>query len=248
MGIAWTTGVLDLPASGFDNGVRFWRSVTGSTLSTSRGSPGGYTTLLPDAGDPYLSARRVGHGPPGIRLDLHADDVDETSDRAQALGASLVEARPDTTVLNSPAGVTFSVVRHRGGRHRPPPTISDGGARSLVDQVSVDVGPSSYLEEAAFWTGLTGWERRRGALPEFEVLIRPVDMPFRILLQKLAGDGPDGGRLHLDVACDDVAREASRHVALGASVIRTMRYWTTLVDPAGLTYCVTARDPDTGVL
>ena len=73
-------------------------------------------------------------------------------------------------------------------------------------------------------------------------------MPLRLLLQRLTEDEPGGAHLHIDWACDDWDSETSRHVALGASVVRIMRYWTTLFDPAGLTYCVTARNPDTGVL
>jgi hypothetical protein len=183
-----------------------------------------------------------------VHLDLHVENIDETSERALDLAAILLEARPSINIFHSPSGVTFCVVRHRGERHRPPPATWDGGSRSLVDQISVDTGPTAYLEEAAFWTGLTGWERRAGALSEFEVLVRPDHMPFRLLLQRLTEDEPGGGQLHLDFACSDVGRETSRHVALGASVVRIMRYWTTLTDPAGMAYCVTARNPDTGVL
>ncbi len=242
------TGFLDFPASGFESGVQFWKAVTGSSVSEPRGSFGEFATLLPSVGDPYLRVQRVENGPGGIHLDLHADNVKDTSGRAQALGATIVGVRPNVDVLHSPAGVTFCVVRHRGKRHRPPPTTWNETSRSLVDQVSVDVGPTKFPEEAAFWSDLTGWERRTGALPEFEYLMRPACMPFRLLLQKLSKDDSGGGRLHLDLASDDVTQETRRHVVLGASVIRTTRYWTTLVDPAGLTYCVTARNPETGVL
>jgi hypothetical protein len=217
-------------------------------MSESRGSSAEFATLLPRAGDPYLRVQRVDRGSGGVHLDLHAENVDEISERAVALGASALEVGPNVKAFRSPAGVTFCVVRHQGERHRPPPTMWDGGSRSLVDQICVDVGPATYLEEAAFWTGLTGWERRAGALPEFEFLVRPADMPLRLLLQRLTEDEPGGAHLHVDLACDDVGRETSRHVALGASVVRIMRHWTTLIDPAGLIYCVTARNPDTGVL
>ncbi len=185
MGIAWMTGFLDFPASRIEDGARFWRAVTGSTMSESRGSSAEFTTLLPKTGDPYLSLQRIERGAGGVHLDLHAENVDETSERALALGAFLLEARPHIKTFHSPPGVTFCVVPHRGERHRPPPTTWDGGSRSLVDQICVDTGPTTYLEEAAFWTGLTGWERRAGALSEFEFLVRPAHMPFRLLLQRL---------------------------------------------------------------
>ena len=248
MRIAWATGFFDFPAARFEAGVRFWLSVTGATLSPPRGSSGEFVTLLPEIGDAYLRVQRVEQGPGGIHLDLHAVDVEESSQAALDLGAAVFEVGPGRTALVSPAGVRFCLVGHRGERHRPPPTVSAAGVRSLVDQVSVDVGPTRYAEEAAFWTGLTGWERHRGALPEFEYLVRPADVPLRLLLQRLADDDPSGGRVHVDLACDDVARETRRHVALGASVIRVMRYWTTLTDPTGLAYCITARNPDTGLL
>ena len=204
MGIAWMTGFLDFPAPRIEDGARFWQSVTGSTMSESRGSSAEFGTLLPKAGDPYLRVHPVEHGSGGVHLDLHAENIDETSERALAMGAFLLEAIPNINIFHSPAGVTFCVVPHRGERHRPPPTTWDGGSRSLVDQICIDSGPATYLEEAAFWTGLTGWERRAGALPEFEFLVRPAHMPFRLLIQRLTEDEPAGGRLHLDLACHDV--------------------------------------------
>jgi hypothetical protein len=35
-----------------------------------------------------------------------------------------------------------------------------------------------------------------------------------------------------------------RHVALGARVADTQRYWTVLTDPAGRDYCLVSRDPE----
>lgn len=59
------------------------------------------------------------------------------------------------------------------------------------------------------------------------------------------GSGP--ARVHLDLATDDRDAEVDRHQALGAEPVRRTQWWTTLVDPAGLAYCVTARDPETGL-
>jgi Glyoxalase-like domain len=53
---------------------------------------------------------------------------------------------------------------------------------------------------------------------------------------------------HLDLACDGVEAEVDRHLGLGARVVRRMQYWATVEDPTGRHYCVTRRDPDTGVL
>jgi len=43
-----------------------------------------------------------------------------------------------------------------------------------------------------------------------------------------------------------VDAEVHRHEALGASVVRAMTNWTTLVDPTGMRYCVTGRNPGPG--
>jgi hypothetical protein len=49
-------------------------------------------------------------------------------------------------------------------------------------------------------------------------------------------------------ACEIDAAECRRHEALGAAVAYEGRVWTTLRDPAGIAYCITRRDPDTGTL
>jgi Glyoxalase-like domain len=118
------------------------------------------------------------------------------------------------------------------------------GQRSLVDQVCLDITPDGYDVEAAFWAELTGWERRAGARPEFEYLVRPHGIPLRLLLQRLDDARQPACGAHLDLACDEV----SRHLDLGASVERRTADWVTLRDPAGLAYCITRRDPGTGRL
>jgi Glyoxalase-like domain len=131
---------------------------------------------------------------------------------------------------------------------RPPPSLWPGGDRSLVDQLCLDIPPGAFAVECAFWAALTGWERRSGSRPEFESLVRPPGMPLRLLLQRVGDEQVARGRAHLDLACDDVTAERRRHEALGATVVRTMPNWTTLLDPAGLAYCITCRDPGTGTL
>src|SRR6185503_20348412 len=152
-------------------------------------------------------------------------------------------------VLSSPAGVGFCAVRHdgsgRGEAVRPSPVIRDDGTRSLVDQVCLDVPADGYERECEFWAALTGWPLRSGSRPEFRYLERPPGMPLRILLQRLHS-GSAG--LHLDLACDDVDAEAAVHEALGATHVRKTATWTTMRDPAGLPYCLTRRNPDTGKL
>ena len=65
---------------------------------------------------------------------------------------------------------------------------------------------------------------------------------MRVLLQRLADEQP-ATTAHLDLACDDRPAETSRHLGLGASLVAEHPHWTVLVDPAGLRYCLTDREP-----
>ena len=44
------------------------------------------------------------------------------------------------------------------------------------------------------------------------------------------------------------AAETVRHESLGAEVVSRHDWWTVLRDPTGSAYCITDRDPQTGVL
>jgi len=124
---------------------------------------------------------------------------------------------------------------------RPGPVTWPGGQSSLVDQLCLDVPDQRYEVEAAFWVALTGWPWHASDLPEFGFLQRPAGMPLRLLMQRVGA--PMAG-VHVDFACDDVDAEVQRHVALGARVVRRVPGdWTTVRDPVGREYCVTARSP-----
>jgi hypothetical protein len=98
-----------------------------------------------------------------------------------------------------------------------------------------------------FWARVTGWELRRSTLRwEFAYLVRPDWCPLRLLLQRRRDEGP--ARAHLDLASSDVASAVDHHVRQGASVEAVFEHWTVLSDPAGSPYCITARDPLTGVI
>jgi hypothetical protein len=146
-------------------------------------------------------------------------------------------------ICGSPGGLTFCLVGHPG-RRRPGP-VGPPGARSLVDQVCLDVPPSQWDAERSFWAALTGWELRSGARGELAALARPEGMPLRLLLRRL-DDEQYTVTGHLDLACEDRDAEAARHVALGARPVRRTEHWTTLRDPAGRGYCLTRRDVETG--
>lgn len=243
--LRWITAFLDLPEDSFEDGTAFWQGVTGSTLSAPRGERGEFATLIPRDGDPYLKVQRIKDGPAKIHLDLHTQDVAGFVEHATGLGAS-VQKQGEYVVMTSPGGFTFCVVDHPTGGSRATPVPWWGGL-SLVDQVCLDMPSSVHDHEFEFWTRLTGWEHLGGRFREFSTLERPAGQTLRLLLQRLdAADGPV--RAHLDLSSADPVAEVVRHRSLGAEHVREHSRWTVLRDPAGLEYCVTERDPTTGVL
>lgn len=260
---AWTTLFLDLPAADFEPGVAFWRTVTGSGLSASRGPTGQFATLLPPDGDPWLRVQRVDAGPGGVHLDLHLDlgpqdptaavaadgVLGRAAAEAVALGAAELLREPGLVVLQSPGGFGFCLVARDAERTVPAPLRHPDAGTSRADQLCLDVPAEAYQAECTFWSALTGWELRRGSLPTFTSLLRPDGIPLRILLQRREESAP-GDRVtgHVDLACTDRAALADLHVSAGAAVVQVNRFWTVLRDPTGRLYCLTDRNPVTGTL
>lgn len=242
----WASTFLDFPASSFTSGVAFWREVTGFGLSPSRGDHQEFATLVPPEGDDYLRVQRVQDGPGGIHLDLHFTDPRAAADQAVALGAVELADRGHM-VLRSPGGLTFCMVGRSASR-RPPPAAWPDGNRSLVDQVCLDIPSSGYAEECGFWSALTGWELTASPVsPSFSRLTRPPGVPLRFLIQRLE-ESSGIARAHLDLAAENRVSEVQRHAALGATVVAEWSRWTVLRDPVGSPYCITDRDPETGML
>ncbi|WP_404387147.1 VOC family protein [Humibacillus xanthopallidus] len=263
--VVWLTAFLDLPPEVHGAGSRFWSGVTGYAVSPARGDEAEFTTLLPPRGDPFVKVQRTvavrrpdGSSPdrPSIHLDVHvptAADIALAAEAAVSLGARVVHrSSHGYIVLHSPGGLTFCLV-HERLRQRPAPSrwSDDGGHESLVDQVCVDIPAGLFESECAFWADITGWElRTSGAHPELAHLARPDGIPLRLLLQRLGDDPRDVVTAHLDLASSDRAAETRRHERLGAVVERVGPGvgWTVLTDPTGLRYCITDRDPRTGLV
>ena len=245
--VNWATAFIDLPPSNFHPTVAFWQAITSSGRSAVRGDRAQFATLLPADGDPYLRVQRVESGPAGCHLDLHVTDVEAATAETVRLGAEIRFTEADLAVLTAPDGFVFCLVREPNDEdlRRPAPVRWPSGD-SLVDQLCLDIPAPDYEQTVEFWATLTGWELRVGALPAFRSLLRPAGIPLRLLLQR-TDDQAGPGRAHLDLAALDVGAEAARHRALGADVVRVEAFWTTLRDPAGLEYCITARDPATGL-
>lgn len=244
----WITAFLDYSADGFDDGLRFWSTLTAYDVSPRRGEVDEFATLVPRDGDAFLRVQRLGGGGDRIHLDLHVSDPRAAADRAVGLGATEVADLADDgyVVMRSPGGFDFCFVDHPAGV-RPAPSTWSGGHSSLADQVCLDIPASSYDSERAFWRDITGWEERTSSVStDFASLLRPEGQPVRLLLQRL-GEQAGPVRAHLDWATTDRPAETERHVAVGATVEDVRQFWTVLTDPLGRRYCITDRDPETGV-
>lgn len=240
--VRWVSAFLDTARESAEVAETFWARVTGYRVSPSRGERDEFASLVPASGDPHLKVQRVVQTPPGsLHVDLHSDDVRGLAERAEDLGASASYLDEGYVVCGSPGGMTFCIVPHPGDTATTPATWP--GGRSMVDQVCLDVPPSRWEEESAFWGDLTGWRMTDSdTFPELRRAAAPESLALGLLLQRLDDEQPVVTG-HLDLASDDMAAEADRHRALGATEVRRSRSWITLVDPAGRPYCITRRVP-----
>jgi hypothetical protein len=117
----------------------------------------------------------------------------------------------------------------------------------MLDQVCVDIPPRLWDSEVEFWASLTGMEAAEGRTPDFRRLLPPRGRPMRMLLQRLQSDA-DRVTAHPDFASADRAADTEAHVGLGAEVVRAFEAWTVMRAPGGQVYCLTDRDPATGLL
>lgn len=243
--LGWVWAFIDRPAAGFEVAADFWCAVTGTTLSPRRGEVDEFATFLPLIGDAHLKLQAIAGQCPGGHLDFEVTDVPAALAHAVDHGATRVADLGTLQVLHSPAGLPFCLVPAGGSRVLAPVAETEGGL-IRADQVAIDVGPSHARQELIFWEALTRWIRLTSIRDQFTVLHSPEEMPVRLLIQRLETEQPP--RVHLDLACSDVAAATAYHQALGATVVSRHLFWTTMSDPAGGLYCITARDPHTGRL
>ncbi|MDX3308427.1 VOC family protein [Streptomyces sp. NPDC054884] len=247
--VRWTYAFVDRPAQLFERTCAFWTAVTDTGLSAPRGDQGEFVTLVPRGGaDACVKVQGVTDGDGGAHLDLVVEDVPGFVAEASRLGATTAAAHEGWSVLCSPGGLSFCAVPWQGESRRPP--VVEG---SRLDQVCLDLAPSVFDAEVAFWSGLLpDWSSRPGSRSEFHVVEQPAGLPIRILLQRLDEERPGGADragAHLDLACGpDVDAVRARHERLGALLVAREPHWTVMRDPAGGLYCLTGRDPETGGL
>ena len=100
--------------------------------------------------------------------------------------------------------------------------------------------------EAAFWSGLLGWDV--AAAEDEYAMVVPTDRGPALGFGRVEGyEGPgwpnERGtkQFHLDLGCDDVAAEEERALALGATLAEPQPgdTWRVLLDPAGHPFCLT---------
>lgn len=242
MNIRWTYAFVDRPLGLFGPARAFWTAVTDTRLSEPRGEQEEFVTLLAEGADACVKVQGVGQGGGGAHLDFAVEDVPAFVKSALRQGAETVAEHDGWAVLRSPAGQLFCAGPWHGESVRPP--VVHG---TRLDQVCIDIAPSAFDAEVAFWSGLLpGWDSLPGSLPEFHVLKPPPGLPIRILLQRLGDERPAAA--HLDLACADIEATRARHERLGATLVAHGTHWTVLRDPAGGVYCLTGRDPETGRL
>jgi hypothetical protein len=240
--VHWVSVFLDVPPDHVDRTVSYWTAVTGSSRGEPTGDHDEFLPLQPPSGDPCLWLQRTLGGPVSTHPDLYVEDVGAAAEGAVDLGASVVDHSDGLVVLSSPGGLPFCLVRHRGQCVRPEP-VGETGRASLVDQVCLDIPPGRFDAECRFWAALTGWELTdEGRQDEFRRLVRPPGIPYAFLLQRLDDEQP-AVTAHLDLSCQDRDAETARHEELGGQAVRRTDGWTVMRDPAGITYCNTAKNP-----
>jgi hypothetical protein len=238
--VRWMWAFLDTPTADARRSWSYWSEVTGWSLSATRGETGQFATLLPVEGDPWVKVQAVAEGAGGIHLDLDVEDVRAAAEEAKRVGAveiGTIGAPETVVILRSPTGLVFCLTTWQGEAAQ----VREG-APDLLDQVCIDLSEQAHDRETEFWEQLTGWAWRPSDVPEFSSLVRPPDLPLRLLFQRLGEhDGP--ARAHVDLACVDRSATQARHVAAGAEVVAERDFWTVLREPVGRVYCLTDRTP-----
>lgn len=242
--IAWIDAYVDVPAGSAAAYRSFWALATAGTVSSARGDRGQFRSILPAVSRAYLRVQEW-DGPPRVHLDLVSADLAADRKRLMALGAVSRLSLPGVEILDSPAGQVHCLVADDEPRPVPDSWAVrwPGGHHSRLRQVCLDVPPSRYDEEVAYWAAATAWELRASDRAEFTHLLSPPGAPVKLLLQRLSRDMDELGA-HLDIGTDDIPAEVARLLAIGSVDVGPGAGWHVLADPVlGLPFCVTPQRP-----
>ena len=239
--MAWLHAVIDVPADQHAAVADFWARALGWQLGVPWPDHPELHSFEPPRGGSYVHLQRI-DGPPRVHVDLESDRPAVTVDHAVGLGAHLGEEHERWRTLLSPGGLPFCVVEPSSHR-APEPTLWPSGHRSRMVQVCIDAPAEVHDDEVAFWRGLLPGRWVNSSSPEFAGKWHDdAGSPLQLLFQRL--EEPSGPvRAHLDHGTDDLRKEVSRLLGLGAANVGPGRGWHTLRDPSGLAFCVTDNSP-----
>jgi hypothetical protein len=174
----------------------------------------------------------------GARLDQVSIDIppelyeEETTFWGELTGwPVLTGSRPEFRAVKPPARLPVRIMLHRLGG-----TGGTGGTNTTP------VSPQHPGTLAPARPSPEGAHRPRAAAPP-----PAPGIECALTAPRSTGEPAKAGA-HLDFACADRAATRAAHEKLGASLVAEYPYWTVMSDPTGAHYCLTARDPHTGML
>jgi len=103
------TLLIDVEASAFRRGVRFWSEALGAPARHSGDPRDPFIELPAASGDVHVELQRI-NGPGRYHLDLFAPNVDAEARRLEELGATKVKREESWWVMQAPTGHLFCVI------------------------------------------------------------------------------------------------------------------------------------------
>lgn len=232
----WIQLIFMVPQQQWAIALAFWPEATG-WHPVSAGAH--RRDLTPGSGDGWVVLEAARATEFEVHLELVSTDGESALSHALQQGASPPD---ETSPMRSPGGMAFRYADATSQRR-----FNRAGLEHVLDQVCLDIPAPLWAAEVAFWEAMIGRESQTRGRPEFARLIDPDPQGSpRILLQRL--DTRRGSvRGHCDFAVADRQFETARHLALGAQRVNVMPRWTVMRAPDSTIYCLTDRDPTTGL-
>ena len=221
----------------------FWSGALGlPVLDPDEGGDGRYALLGKGPGGWHIETQCVDHES-RLHLDIEATDIEAEADRLESLGAKRVASPTGRWwVMQAPTGQHFCVVRWRDDVERKPSPANAKGKGHHSVLVAICIDCNGELGAAVdFWSAALDREvesRDQDGDGKYAEIKTASNEPF-ILLQRV--DHPP--RVHLDIETDDLAAEASRLEALGATRVEFVKRWWVMQAPTGHRFCIVGQQP-----